>query len=154
MDYRHHSHSVYLMTYHLVFVTKYRKPFITDEIGDFMKEHSAYLCERLGCKLVSAETDRDHMHLLISAPPSVRPSDFVRVIKTQLSKELHIRYSDEIGEYIYGKAPYFSPSYFVATTGTTSLKKVEEYINSQKTDDHKRKYVKSNKYAKKKKWAE
>ena len=37
MEYKKKAHSVYLMTYHLVFVTKHRKPVISDEIGDFMK---------------------------------------------------------------------------------------------------------------------
>jgi len=31
--YRRGSHSVYLLTYHIIFVTKYRKKVITDEMG-------------------------------------------------------------------------------------------------------------------------
>ena len=42
MEYKRKAHSIYLMTYHLVFVTKYRKPVISNEIGDFMK----LLCEK------------------------------------------------------------------------------------------------------------
>lgn len=44
MEYNRKSHSVYLLTYHIVFVTKYRKPVITNEIGDFMKNLAGYLC--------------------------------------------------------------------------------------------------------------
>lgn len=36
MDYKRKAHSVYLMTYHIVFVTKYRKPILSEEIGDFV----------------------------------------------------------------------------------------------------------------------
>lgn len=32
-EYIRTRHSVYLLTYHMVFVTKWRKPVITDEIG-------------------------------------------------------------------------------------------------------------------------
>ena len=32
MEYNRKSHSVYLLTYHIVFVTKYRKTVITNEI--------------------------------------------------------------------------------------------------------------------------
>ena len=36
MDFNTKAHSVYLLTYHhIVFVTKYRRPVITDEIEDF-----------------------------------------------------------------------------------------------------------------------
>ena len=53
-DYRRGSHSVYKLTYHVIFVTKYRKKVITDEIGDFMKDYAAYLCGRMNSELISA----------------------------------------------------------------------------------------------------
>ena len=65
MDYKKRSHSVYSLTYHLVFVTKYRKPVISDEIGDFMKKHASYLCGRFDGSLLAAETDTDHIHLAV-----------------------------------------------------------------------------------------
>ena len=43
-SYNRGSHSVYKLTYHIIFVTKYRKKVITDEIGDFRTNHAAYLC--------------------------------------------------------------------------------------------------------------
>lgn len=46
-DYTKTRHSVYQLTYHMVFVTKWRKPVITDEIGDFMIETARRLCIRL-----------------------------------------------------------------------------------------------------------
>ena len=149
MDYNRKAHSVYLLTYHLVFVTKYRRPVITDEIGDFMKNHAAYLCGRSGGDLISAETDRDHIHLLVSMPPDVAPSRLVTTLKTQLSKEVRLEYTDHIQQYLWGDAPFWSSSYFIATTGTAVMEKVKEYIESQRTEEHKRKYVKSGRYSQK-----
>ncbi|WP_081667376.1 IS200/IS605 family transposase [Butyrivibrio sp. MB2005] len=63
-NYRRGSHSVYLLTYHIIFVTKFRKKVITNEMGDFMKNHAAYLCGRMDCDMLSAETDEDHIHML------------------------------------------------------------------------------------------
>ena len=88
MEYKKKAHSVYLMTYHLVFVTKYRKPVISDEIGDFMKILCSEICKEHGGELISAELDTDHLHLLISMPPQERPSDVIRVLKTQTSKKI------------------------------------------------------------------
>lgn len=73
-DYIKTRHSVYMLTYHVIFVTKYRKPVITDEIGDFMVEYAKRLCLGYGGELVSGETNRDHIHLLISLPA---PADSV-----------------------------------------------------------------------------
>ena len=86
MDYNRKRHSVYLLTYHMVFVTKWRKPVITDEIGDFMVATARRLCDGYGGELITGETDRDHIHLLISLPPTVILTDIVRSLKTQLSK--------------------------------------------------------------------
>lgn len=149
MEYNRKSHSVYLLTYHIVFVTKYRRPVISDEIGYFMKEHAAYLCGRFGGELISAETDEDHIHLLVSMPPDVAPSRLVTTLKTQLSKEVRSEYTAHVRKYLWGDAPFWSSSYFIASTGTAVMEKVKEYIEGQRTEEHKRKYVKSGRYAKK-----
>ena len=133
------------------FCHKYRRPVITDEIGDFMKNHAAYLCGRYGGEIISAETDKDHMHLLVSMPPDTAPSRLVATLKTQLSKEVRLEYPDHIRQYLWGDAPFWSSSYFIATTGTAVMEKVKEYIESQRSEEHKRKYVKSGKYSKSKK---
>lgn len=94
--------------------------------------------------LISGETDTDHIHLLVEMPPQVRPSDLIRILKTQLSRETHRipEYDAYIKQYLHGDAPLWSPSYFIATTGTTVLEKVKDYIDSQRTDEHHQKYSK------------
>ena len=151
MEYIRSAHSVYLLTYHIVFVTKYRKPVINDEISAFLKDHISYLCTRFDAELLTAETDRDHIHLLVSMTPKTAPSDLVRVLKTQTSREIHLdpQMDAHVKKYIYGDAPLWQPSYFIATTGTTVMEKVREYIDSQKTDEHRRKYEKTGRYSKK-----
>ena len=147
-DYIHTRHSVYMLTYHVVFVTKWRKPVITNEIGDFMVATASRLCVGYGGELLSGETDRDHIHLLISLPPNCNLTDIIRSLKTQLSKEVHANpdYDKTVKRYIFGDAPLWSPSYFVATTGSVSLETVKEYIEQQRTNEHKRKYEKRSRY--------
>jgi len=150
-DYNHKAHAVFMLTYHIVFVTKYRKKVITGEIGDFMKRHVDYLCHRMDCQMIIAETDEDHIHLLVSMPPDLAPSKLIATLKTQLSKEVRAKYSEHVKKYLWGDAPFWSSSYFIATTGTTSLENVKKYIEGQRTDTHKRKYEKTGKYKKIKK---
>ena len=148
--YNRGSHSVYQLTYHIIFVTKYRKRVITDEMGDFMKNHAAYLCGRMNCELLSAETDGDNMHLLVSMAPDVAPVKLINSLKSNLSKEVHIYYREHIQKYLWGDSPFWSASYFCATTGSVSMETVKKYIEEQRTDEHKRKYTKSGKYKKRK----
>ena len=78
--YNRGQHCVYCLTYHMIFVTHYRKPVINDEMSAAMKEFSNHMAEQFRGKVLSAETDRDHIHLLVSLPPNTNISVFVRKI--------------------------------------------------------------------------
>lgn len=147
-DYIHTRHSVYKLTYHIIFVTKWRKPVISDEIGDFLVSTAKRLCICYGGELISGETDRDHIHLLVSLPPQTNIATAIRNMKTQLSKEIHAHeiFGSQVQEQLHGNAPFWSASYFVATTGSVSMETVKNYIESQRTDEHKRKYEKRDRY--------
>jgi putative transposase len=141
-------HTIYKLTYHIIFVTKYRRPVITKEIGDFMVSLARHLCNGYGGELISGESDKDHIHLLISLPPQCELSVIIRSLKTQLSREVHLHpeYDKIVKRYLRGKTPLWAPSYFVATTGSVSLDIVKEYIESQQTEEHQRKYEKRSEY--------
>ena len=151
MDYSKKKHGVFLLTYHIVLVTKYRKPVISDEIGNYLKDYAGHLAGLMGGELISAETDVDHIRLLISRPPDVAPGNAVRNLKTQMSKYVHLNpeYMEHVHKYLYGDAPLWSSSYFIATAGSVSMETVKSYIESQRTEEHrKRKYEKSGRYKK------
>lgn len=150
MEYKRKAHAVYSITYHIVFVTKYRKPVISDEIGDYMKEIVSDICRQNEGELISCESDVDHLHLLISLPPQKSPSEVIRILKTQTSRKVHSneRYDRYVKQFLFGNISLWNPSYFVATAGGAPLEKIKQYIDSQRTDDHKRKYEKTGRYKK------
>lgn len=147
-NYIHTRHSIYKLTYHVIFVTKWRKPAISNEVGDFMVETARRLCIGYGGELVSGETDRDHIHLLISLSPNACVGTVIRSLKTQLSKEVHAHpeHGPYVKQFLFGDAPLWSSSYFVASTGSVSMETVKSYIEAQRTDEHKRKYEKRSRY--------
>lgn len=69
MKIRRERHRVWSLSYHAVFVVKYRKPCITDEIADFLLDEMRHLLESWGGELIEGKADRDHLHLLFSLPP-------------------------------------------------------------------------------------
>ena len=148
MELRKKKHSVYSMTYHAVFVVKYRRKVITPEMNEFMKSKAAELMEGYGGTLIEMESDLDHVHLLFELPPSQAPSVIVCSLKTQLSKEVRKRFANEISGRLYGDA-FWSASYFICTTGGVTIDILRQYVQSQPTEEHKRKYTKSGKYKKK-----
>lgn len=48
MKIRRERHRVWSLSYHAVFVVKYRKPCITDEIADFLLDEMRHLPGKLG----------------------------------------------------------------------------------------------------------
>lgn len=144
------QHSVYKLTYHAVFVTKYRRPVITEKISGFMKEELTRLLEMKGGGLVEYDSDKDHIHLLFETMPSTAPSVLVNSLKTQLSKAVRAKFPDDVKKYLWGDA-FWTESYFICTTGGASIDTVRRYIEGQQTEVHRRKYEKSGKYKKGKK---
>lgn len=63
--YSRRANSVYCLTYHAVFVVKYRRKVISPGIIDFFKVHAKYLIEFNG--------EADHVHILFELPPSAAP---------------------------------------------------------------------------------
>lgn len=133
------------LTYHAVFVIKYRRKVISPEILDFMEDHTRYLIEeRFNGKLIGFNGEEDHIHILFELPPSAAPSVIVCNLKTQLSKEVRKRYVEQIKDKLW-KDSFWSDSYFLSTTGGASIETLEEYIREQgieKPERPKRKYTK------------
>ena len=95
--YSRRAHSVCCLTYHAVFVVKYRRKVISPGIMDFFKVHAKYLIEeRFRGNLIEFNGEADHVHILFELPPSAAPSMVVCSLKTQLSREERKRYPEQI----------------------------------------------------------
>lgn len=68
-----------------------------------MKEFAAHMVTLFRGKLLPVETDRDHIHLLVSLPPNTNVSIFVRSIKNQISREMRKLFPEQIKKYLYGE---------------------------------------------------
>lgn len=69
--YSRRAHSVCRLTYHAVFVVKYRRKVISPGIMDFFKVHAKYLIEkRFRGNLTEFNGEADHVHILFELPPS------------------------------------------------------------------------------------
>ena len=71
------AHSKWNCKYHIVFAPKYRRQVIYGklkaEIGKILRS----LCERKGVEVLEAEACADHIHMLVSIPPSMSVADFM-----------------------------------------------------------------------------
>lgn len=135
-DYRVGRHVVYDLNAHIVLVTKYRRGVITDRVRKLLIDTTREVCVRYESELLEADGETDHLHLLISYPPKMSLSTLVMAIKTNTSKRVREQGWDEVTRALWGKH-FWSPSYFVASTGGAPLEKVAAYVRSQREPNRK-----------------
>ena len=75
---------------HLIFVCKYRKQLLMGKMQDIIKEIFSAIEQRSDFSIDIMETDKDHIHLLISYPPSISVTSIVRRLKQESTRELWI----------------------------------------------------------------
>lgn len=92
MEFRHGKHSVYSLNYHIVFVTKYRRPCITEEIGDFLKAEIIRLIESMEGHVSEVEYHRDHIYILAELSPKHAISEQIGVLKGITARNVKKRY--------------------------------------------------------------
>lgn len=70
-------------------------------------------CEKHGLKLLSLETDIDHVHAFISAPPRLSPANIANLLKGYTSRFLREKFP--LLKKICGKDSLWTSAYYVGT---------------------------------------
>ena len=129
----HSKHSVYLLTYHLVLVIKYRRKVITADIAEHLKTMLEEQLKKNNAKLIEFGYETDHVHIVFSAPPNLKLSSFVNAYKSSTSRIIKKLYP-EVKRYLW-KEYFWSRSYCLLTTGGAPLEIIKKYVSSQQGDD-------------------
>ena len=90
--YNRHNRRKYSLKVHIVLVTKYRKRLLRDSIADDVKQKIYDICNSKGYGIIAMETDKDHIHFLISYDTTDRVCDIVKLIKQQTTYYLQQKY--------------------------------------------------------------
>jgi len=80
------------------------------------------------------ETDKDHIHILLSAPPRHSPSEIVKLIKTWTQKKLFEKYPKKVKQYLWG-GRFWRQGFYVSTVSDrTTEGEIRKYIRKQKAE--------------------
>ncbi len=74
---------------HVVFGVKERRPLIHTDIRERMHQYIGGIVRAKDSALLAIGGTGDHIHLLISLPPTINVTDIVRVVKSNSSKWIH-----------------------------------------------------------------
>ena len=84
-NYRKTSHSVYDIKYHLVWITKYRKPMLAGAVARRLRELIREICKTMDIEIIKGHVSKDHVHLFLSVPPYHSVSQVMKRIKGKTS---------------------------------------------------------------------
>jgi putative transposase len=128
-EYRRSSHTVYLINYHFVFTTKYRKPVLRGDVAIEVRDLIRQICQSNDIAIVGGHVRPDHVHLLLSAPPHLAPSKVMQAIKGKTSHHMLMN-SRKLREAFWGRH-LWARGYFIATSGNVTDEVIAEYIANQ-----------------------
>jgi putative transposase len=129
-DFRTGRHCVFALHVHLVFVTKYRRKVLTEAAHETLRALFARICQEFEARLVEANGEDDHVHLLVEYPPKMALSKLVNSLKGVSSRRLRQQHAEVAKRYY--KGVLWSSSYFAASCGGAPLSIMRQYIEDQR----------------------
>ena len=118
---------VYNINYHFVWSPKYRRPCLVGNIADDLKKLIRAKAEERDIKIEALEVMPDHVHVFVSAKPSLSPHLIVKYFKGVGSLALREKYPQ-----LKKMTSLWSRSYYCGTVGSVSDSVVRSYIENQK----------------------
>jgi putative transposase len=126
MNYRYGSHTVYDLEYHFVWVTKYRHKVLTGDVKARVRELIRQTCETLEIRILKGVVSLDHVHILVSAPPSLAPSEIMRRIKGRSTTKLFEEFP-KLRQRFWGRH-LWARGYFCTSVGAMTDEMIQAYL--------------------------
>src|SRR5574344_1927625 len=131
MEVTHGRGYVYSIQYHIVWCVKYRHKVITEQIENKLIEILNKIADDNGFQILECNTDKDHIHLLISCSPQHYIPDMIKALKGVSARLLMKEFGEELKRKLWG-GHLWNPSYFVATVSENTEERIRKYIQNQK----------------------
>lgn len=129
--YNKDAHRVYSLIFHIILIVKYRKKvFENQDIIDFTKETLDKISHDFQVSVLEQECGCDHIHLLISAKPTIDITKYLNILKGHSSRAIRSQFKEFLKDKLWGDS-FWSDSYFIATAGNVSIDDLKKYIENQ-----------------------
>ena len=137
MEYRYGSHTVINIEYHFVWVTKYRYEVLTGDVALRVRELVRQTCESFEMQIIKGVVSKDHIHIFVSAPPTMAPSEIMCRIKGRTSSKLFEEFP-HLRKRFWGRH-FGARGYFCASSGNVTDEMIKTYLDHHfepKKDDN------------------
>jgi putative transposase len=131
-EYETLNHTTWDCKYHVVFIPKYRRKVLYQELRKALGEVFRQLAAQKEAKVEQGHLLPDHVHMLLSIPPKYAVSNVVGYIKGKSAIHLARVYGERKRNFV-GQS-FWARGYFVSTVGRDE-KAIREYIQNQEKED-------------------
>lgn len=119
------------LQYHVIFSTKNREPWLVGDIEHRVWEFIGGIARNHSMTALQVGGVEDHIHALITAPPTIAPCEIAQYLKGGSSKWIH-------QEFRALRNFSWQDGYGAFTVSTSTIPDVITYIQSQR-EDHRKK---------------
>ena len=109
------KHAVYDLKYHFVWILKYRKMILREDIARRVEEIFREIAQVYEFEIETMAVVGDHVHIFLSAPPRYSPGEIVRIFKSRSAKAVFKEFP-QVKEELWG-GEFWSDGYFVRSVG-------------------------------------
>ena len=126
------SHTVWDCKYHVVWIPKYRRKVLYEELREHLGHVFKELARQKECRILEGHLMTNHVHMLISIPPKYGVAQVVGFIKGKSA--IHIARVFQGRKKNFTGQSFWARGYFVSTVGRDE-KVIREYIKKQEAED-------------------
>jgi len=131
MDNNSLAHTRWDCTYHIVFIPKYRRKVMYQQLRKEVGEILRTLCGYKDVEIVQGSTSSDHVHMCVKIPPKISVSEFMGYLKGKSALMIYDRHPElKRG----GNRHFWARGYYVSTIGINK-EVIKEYIKKQTEAD-------------------
>jgi putative transposase len=135
-EFIHKKHNVSVIIYHIVCPAKYRKIVITKDVDEEIRKICLEIEERYEIHFLEIGTEKDHVHFLVQAIPTMSPKQVTQVIKSITAREI-FRRKPEVKKQLWG-GEFWTKGYYIGTVGKHGNEEtISNYVQNQGRDPEK-----------------
>ena len=126
------SHTVWDCKYHVVWIPKYRRKVLYEELREHLGHVFKELARQKECRILEGHLMTNHVHMLISIPPKYGVAQVVGFIKGKSA--IHIARVFQGRKKNFTGQSFWARGYFVSTVGRDE-EAIRDYIKKQEAED-------------------
>ena len=125
-NYNRHNRRKYSLKVHIALVTKYYKQLLKSSVADDVKQKIFDIANTRGYEIIAMETDKDHMHFLLSYDATDRVCDIVKIVKQETTYYLWQKYNSVLSKQYWKKKIFWSDGHFACSIGEVSSATIQK----------------------------